>query len=350
MKKTLRGLLALVATGALTLGACSGTASDKKGDTKDKSTTSAPAEYKAPVKISFKDPKGNPAEITLEKMPKKVVLLDNRSVATLENWGIKPVAVPKPVLSKNAKFKNDDSIKDVGSHTETNFEIIAAAKPDLIIVGQRFGQHYDKIKDVAKDAPVLYNDIKLPKEVKDTKASEAGKILADSLKKNTTDLGKIFGKEKEAEKINADFDKSIEAAKKAIPAGDKVLAVNTNGGKLGYLAPHVGRTLGPLYDILGWTPAIAVKEGTNNHKGDEVSVETLAQSNPQWIFVMDRDAAVGSKNNAAHGVDLVKSSPAMANVDAVKKNHIIAMPDDTYVNESIQLFTKFFNDLAKQAK
>ena len=53
-------------------------------------------------------------------------------------------------------------------------------------------------------------------------------------------------------------------------------------------APHSGRVWGPMYDIFSWTPALEVSNSAG-HKGDDVSVEAIAQTNPDWLFVLDRD-------------------------------------------------------------
>ena len=50
-----------------------------------------------------------------------------------------------------------------------------------------------------------------------------------------------------------------------------------------------GRVWGSMYEIFGWTPALEVSNSTAGHKGDDVSVEAIAQTNPDWIFVLDRD-------------------------------------------------------------
>ncbi len=47
------------------------------------------------------------------------------------------------------------------------------------------------------------------------------------------------------------------------------MAVNTSGGQIGYLAPTVGRSLGPIYDMLGLT-ALEVDDATDGDQGDDI--------------------------------------------------------------------------------
>ena len=44
--------------------------------------------------------------------------------------------------------------------------------------------------------------------------------------------------------------------------------------------------------------------------------------------------------------ELLKESEALGGVAAVQDENIVYMPQDTYINESIQTYTEFFNSLA----
>ena len=129
------------------------------------------------------------------------------------------------------------------------------------------------------------------------------------------------------------------------------MSVVVSGGNIGFSAPHSGRVWGPMYEIFGWVPALEVGGTTSDHQGDDISVEAIAQSNPDWIFVLDRDAAVSSATDAVPAQDVIDNSPALKNTTAVSKGSIIYAPNDTYTNESIQtyleLFREFANTLAK---
>src|SRR5690606_27161089 len=116
-----------------------------------------------------------------------------------------------------------------------------------------------------------------------------GEPLDAELKRQTTILGEIFGKQDEAQKLNDELDTAIARAKAAYDSAETVMALNSSGGNLGYIAPGLGRTLGPVFDLLGLTPALEVDGSSNDHQGDDISVEAIAASNPSWILVMDRD-------------------------------------------------------------
>lgn len=278
----------------------------------------------------------NNGTLTVPTNPQSVVALDNRTFQTLEDWGIKPVAAPRAIMSADSAFKNDDSILDIGNHIEPDLEKLVEAQPDLIINGQRFSGIQEDVKKYSGDTPLLTLE---PRE---------GQPLDEELKRQVTTLGQVFDKEDEATQLTEDFDASIERVKNAYDPNQKVMSVITSGGEINFSAPGAGRTLGPVYDMLDLTPALEVADASSDHQGDDISVEAIAQSNPDWILVMDRDAAIspntGEEFSPAN--ELLKDSQALTNVNAVKNDHIVYMPQDTYLDESIQTYTAFFNDIA----
>ena len=100
------------------------------------------------------------------------------------------------------------------------------------------------------------------------------------------------------------------------------MSVIVTGGNIGFFAPHSGRVWGPMYEIFGWTPALEVSNSTAGHKGDDVSVEAIAQTNPDWIFVLDRDLATSDAAKSTPAKDVISKSPALQNTTAVSKNKL----------------------------
>ncbi|MFB7845225.1 siderophore ABC transporter substrate-binding protein [Microbacterium sp. NPDC056052] len=276
----------------------------------------------------------NNGEHTISTPPASVVATDNRTFQTLADWGIPVKAAAVSLMPETVSYVKDKSIIDLGTHMEPDLESVVAVAPDLIVNGQRFTQHHDKLAALVPDATILELD---PRD---------GQPFDAELKRQVTVLGEVFGKEKEAKKLVDDFDKAVERAEKAYD-GSGVMAVTTSGGKIGYLAPKVGRTLGPVFDMLGLKPALSVEGADDNHKGDDISVEAIAASNPSWILVMDRDA-VFAKDDASYvqAADILEKNQALASVTAIQEKRVVYMPTDTYLNEGIQTYTKFLNSFA----
>ena len=317
-ERRLTTLAALAAVSMLALAGCAG-----QEATADSQPTTA-------TTIEVQDNHGTQ---TVTVPPKSVVATDNRTFETLDAWGVELAAGAVTLMPSTVSYKADDSIIDLGSHREPNLEGVVAVEPDLIINGQRFAQFRDQFVSLAPGAAVVDLD---PRE---------GEPLDTELKRQVTTLGEIFGKQNEAAKLGADLDEAIADAKQAYDPDQTVMAVNVSGGEVGYIAPTVGRTLGPVFDLLGLTPALKVDEASDNHEGDDISVEAIAAANPDWILVMDRDAAVG-EGEVQPASEIIESSEALANVTAVKEGNIVYMPADTYTNEGIQTYTEFFATVA----
>ena len=280
--------------------------------------------------------------VTVPVNPKNVVALDNRTFETLSDWGIELAAAPKAVMPLDSPYVADDSVQDIGNHREPNLEIIAAVEPELVIVGQRFASFYEDIKALVPNAAVINLNFDVSEN-----AATPGANLVDGLKNSTLALGKIFDKNEEAAQLIADFDAVIADAKAAYNGTDTVMSVVVSGGNIGFSAPRSGRVWGPMYEIFGWAPALDLSNATSDHQGDEVSVEAIAQSNPDWLFVLDRDAATASADGAVPAADVIGNSPALQNITAVTEDHIVYAPSDTYTNESIQTYLTLFEDIAK---
>ncbi|MFD0556189.1 iron complex transport system substrate-binding protein [Stackebrandtia endophytica] len=304
---------------ALGLSACGGqdAAADEKTDT-----------------IEITD---NHGTVTVPVSATSVVATDNRIFQTLDEWGIELSAAAVSLMDPERSYKNDDSIVDLGNHREPDLEALVAVQPDLVINGQRFADYYDDITGLVPDAAVVDLD---PRD---------GEDFAAELKRQTEVLGQIFDHEEDAQDLIDAFDAAVERVKAAYDSEQTVMSVITSGSDINYSAPSVGRTLGPVFDILGLTPSIEAPEDSSGvDTGDDISVEAIADSNPDWILVMDRDAAVSANSGEAYtpADELIADSEALQNVSAVKAGNIVYMPQYTYLNEGIQTYTTFFNTIA----
>lgn len=279
----------------------------------------------------------NHGEVEVPVNPETVVALDNTVFDTLDEWDIELAAVPKDVMgSVWPGYIDDPEVANVGNHREPNLEVIVAEQPDLIIGGYRFGDYYEQIKEQNPEAVVI--------EI----APRDGEDQFDELKRQTEILGQIFDHEDEAAALNADFDDAISGAKKAYNGTGTVMAVNTSAGQIGYLAPVVGRGLGPVFPALGWKAALEVEGATDDHQGDDISVEAIAASNPDWIVALDRDAAFAPDERepgSAPADELIKNSEALQNVTAVQQDRIVILDPNFYLTEGIQAYTALFTQL-----
>ncbi len=322
MVSTRLQLSALAGVVALTLAGC-GSADSDSAQADDSGST-----------IEVED---NNGKQTVASPPQSVVATDNRTFQTLSDWGIELKGGAVSLMSEDLEYTQDDSILDLGSHREPDLEKVVEAKPDLIVNGQRFAQFHDDLAKLAPDATVLELD---PRDGEDFDAE---------LRRQTEVLGEVFGKQDEAKALVDDFDASIERAQTAYDDSDKVMGLITSAGDIGYAAPSVGRTVGPVFDILDLDPALEVEEGSEDHQGDDISVEAIAKSQPDLMIVLDRDASFAPEDRdegSAPAAEVLEDSEALKDVPAIKDDKIVYFPEDTYLNEGIQTYTEFFNDFA----
>ena len=294
MTRTTTSLAAIAAIAALGLAACSSGAAPSSQPSAASGDT-ASATQASSVTIDAND---GAVEINLPVT--RAASLDNRTFEVLQQWDVE----------------------------------LVAAEPDLIISGQRFSKFDSQIKELAPDVPLINLE---PRD---------GQPFDKELIRQVTDLGEIFGKQAEAKKLVDDFNASIERAKNAYDGTSTVMAVDVSGGNIGYVAPGKGRTWGPVFDLLDLKPALEIEGATDSHTGDDISVEAIAESNPAWMLVLDRDAAITKDGSNTPAETVISGNAVLQNVTAISTGQVVYAPNDTYTNESIITYTEIFNSLA----
>ncbi len=323
-------LVSIATVAALALVGCSST------DSTSSESSSAAESTAAASTLTIEDNHGT-EEISLPI--EGVAATDNRAFELLDRWGVELVAAPLQLVPFTVTgYTEEGGVANLGSHREPDLEALAAAQPSLIINGQRFAQYYDDIVALNPDATVVELD---PRD---------GEPLDQELIRQAETLGEIFGEEEDAAKIVADFESALERAKTAYAAisDQTVMAVNVSGGNIGYIAPSVGRTYGPIFDLVGLTPALEVGNASSDHEGDDINVEAIAAANPDLILVMDRDGGTSTRNEADYvpAEQIVSDNEALANVKAVTDGYVYYAPADTYTNENIITYTEILNGMA----
>ena len=331
MSRTTTSLAAIAAIAALGLAACSSGATTSQSSSQP---TAAASENTQATQASSVSIDANDGTVEIKLPVTRAASLDNRTFEVLQQWNVPLVAAPKKLIPTTVTAFNGEDVADVGMHRDPNLEALVAAEPDLIISGQRFSKYDAQIKELAPDIPLINLE---PRE---------GQPFNEELIRQVTDLGEIFGKQAEAKQLVDDFNASIERAKNAYDGSSTVMAVDVSGGNIGYVAPGKGRTWGPVFDLLGLKPALEVEGSTDSHTGDDISVEAIAQANPAWIFVLDRDAAITKDGSNTPAETVINDNAALQNVAALQNKHVVYAPGDTYTNESIITYTEIFNSIA----
>ena len=249
-------------------------------------------------------------EAVVPQNPERVAVYDLGAVDTLSKLGVK---IGASVDSQNLAYL-DVPLKDAvkaGTLFEPNYEALNAYNPQVIIIGSRMAK--DKVSDeLAKLAPT----IDMTAQTDNMKESAKARIDA---------YGRIFGKQAEADALKAEIDKTFADAKAAAQGKGKGLVILVNAGKLSAFGLD-SRLGGWIHRDIG-VPAVdeAIKEGSH---GQPVSFEYIKEKNPDWLFVLDRSAAIGEEGQAAREV---LNNPLVAQSTAWKKGQVVYLPPETYL-------------------
>ena len=249
-------------------------------------------------------------EAVVPQNPERVAVYDLGAVDTLSKLGVK---IGASVDSQNLAYL-DAPLKDAvkaGTLFEPNYEALNAYNPQLIVIGSRMAK--DKVSsELAKLAPT----IDMTAQTDNMKESAKARIDA---------YGRIFGKQAEADALKAEIDKTFADAKAAAQGKGKGLVILVNAGKLSAFGPD-SRLGGWIHRDIG-VPAAdeAIKEGSH---GQPVSFEYIKEKNPDWLFVLDRSAAIGEEGQAAREV---LNNPLVAQSTAWKKGQVVYLPPETYL-------------------
>ncbi len=217
-------------------------------------------------------------ETKLDTNPELVFSFDYAAIDTLVNLGVEVQGAP-PLAGAQPDWL-PQGLTNIGSLFEPDYEEINASQPDLIIVGGRSAAAYPELSAMAPTIDVTYGD-----------------DFYTSLKTNTLLLAGIFGKEAEAEAALAEIQAKVDSLREQVSESGNGLVMMVSGGSLSLLAPNNARAGrgSLLYQTLGLVPALEDVAGATH--GEPISFEFLLNHDPDWLFVIDRDAAVGTEDS-----------------------------------------------------
>jgi|GEM_PF-538176 len=217
-------------------------------------------------------------EVEIAKTPERIAVYDIGALDTLIALGLGEKIVGIPGEKFAADFATPNA-KEIGTLFEPDLEALNAVKPDLIIVASRSASKLDEVQKVAQAV-----DLSIPGE----NAYQEG--LA-----RLNDLGALFAKEAEAKKISDELNALRDEVKTRAAGKGKVLALLVNGPKIALYGPD--SRAGWLQSELGLQ--LVHNEKMSGRHGDPVSFEYIAQENPDWIYALDRLAAIGEDGASA---------------------------------------------------
>ncbi|NLC37355.1 MAG: siderophore ABC transporter substrate-binding protein [Alcaligenaceae bacterium] len=249
-------------------------------------------------------------ELVLQEAPKRVLVQDVAVIDILDALGVEIAGVPDGTLlypSYLKKYTGKEYI-NTGTLQEPNYEAIAAAGADLMIIG---GRSAVKFGDLNRILPTI-----------DLTVDNADFLT--NVKRNISTLGEIFGKQQRAAELNASIDEKFDQLRAATAANDSTaIVLVTNAGKLGVYGPR--SRVSWVFSEAGFKPVLDNIDD-RFHGGDAVSFEFILETNPDWLFVIDRDAGIGRTGAAQQLLDneLVRQTTAWKNNQVVYLDPVAA--------------------------
>ena len=330
--------LALVAAVVAGLAACGngGNAATTAAETSSAAETEAAgAEKPETITITALNANSESIEVEVPYDPQRVVVVDMATLDILDNLGLgdRVVGSSTTALEYLQSYVNDENVANLGTIKEADMEAVMACEPDIIFMGGRMAEYYDALNEIA---PVV-------RLIADTDDG-----VVESVRKNAKTIASIFGVEDKVDATMADFDERIAALGKFAEGKTALVGMCTSGsfnllGNDGRCS-IIGREIG--FDNLGVDVVAAQSEsgsgrsgrgdrdssesseggegsqggGTATH-GNEASFELIVSLNPEYIFVMDRDAAIGT--DGAQLAQEIMENELVMGTDVYKNGNIV---------------------------
>ena len=265
----------------------------------------------APETITVSTLNGNreAMELAVPYDPQRIAVLDMASLDILDRLGVgdRVVGSATTALDYLQAYVTNEEIANLGTIKEADLEAVMASEPDVIFIGGRLSSSYDALSEIA---PVIYL------------ATDTEIGVVESVRQNATTIASLFGLEAEVDALMADFDARIAALAAFAEGQNAIVGLCTSGsfnvlgsdGRCSMISVEIG------FDNLG------DGDVTSTH-GNESSFELIVELNPDYIFVLDRDAAIATEG-AKLAQEIVENELVME-TDAYKNGHIVYLAHPT---------------------
>ena len=242
------------------------------------------------------------------KNPERFAVYDWAALDSLNQLGVATPATTAPVQVDYLKPLFAKA-KTVGTLFEPDLEALHAYNPQLVITGGPGAAAYDGLARVAPTIDLT---------VDNTNIRTSGEAQIRT-------LGRIFNREQEAETLVASIEKTFAEARVAAKNQGRGLVISITGRKISAFGPQ-SRLGSWIHTDLRLEP---VDKGLENAgHGQPVAMEYIKEKNPDWIFVIDRTAALGEPGPAAL---TVLDNPLVHQTTAWQKGQIVLMPTANYI-------------------
>ena len=247
-------------------------------------------------------------DIDLAMNPSPLVVYDMTLLQDLAALDVAVDGAPSDLPLDNLHSETQPEPKEVGTLFEPDLEALNAMQPQAILVGSRMAEKYDELANIA---PTL-----------DMTIDTAN--IYESSKQRLHDLGALFGKSAQAAKLQGNIDNLIEQTQAATQDKGEGLVVMVNGNKMSVYGDK--SRYGFIHTVLDIP--MADDQISDARHGQPISFEYIQKVNPDWLFVLDRSAAIGEDSI---GAKAVLDNPLVAQTNAWSKDQVVYLSPDSYL-------------------
>lgn len=246
-------------------------------------------------------------DVTLAQNPAKIAVYDLSALDSIDALGVNIGAS----LDEKLDYLNPviEKAVHVGDIFKPDIEALNAYQPNFVVIGGRSADTYNDVKKYFPNTvDMTLNNLNL---------------FEDGLQR-IEDYGKLFNKTAEADALKAKLTQLISDTQKVTKNKGKGLILLISGNKISAYGPK--SRLGWVHTKLG--VAEADKDIKDGRHGQPVSFEYIKKTNPDWLFVLDRGAAIGKEGiSAAQVLD----NPLVADTTAWKKGQVVYFSAAAYL-------------------
>lgn len=294
---------------------------------------------------------GESVKVTVPYDPQRIVVVDMAALDILDNLGLgdRVVGSCSTALDYLQDYMDNENVEMLGTVKEVDMEAVMACEPDVIFMGGRMAESYDALSEIA---PVV------------RLTADSGIGVVESVSKNAKTVASIFGLEDEVDEKVAGFHDRIEALKAVSEGKTAIVGMCTSGsfnvlgndGRCSIIGVECGfenvgvsvassesgsgrgnkgsedgensershgddSSEGGEGSRGGDSSEAQESQGTTATHGNEASFEYIVSLDPDYIFVMDRDAAIGTEG-AKLAQDIMENELVMS-TNVYKNGNII---------------------------
>ena len=253
------------------------------------------------------DPVYEETTVEVPADPQTIVVFDMASLDTIGALGGEVAGAPLDSVPDYLQDTLSEDAFDVGTLFEADLVAIEAQQPDLIVIGGRSSALYEDLSEIAPTVDLSLRG-----------------SFTETLERNATFLGEVLGAQDAAAAAIDEITAGIEEARQVAAGAGTGLGVMVSGGRVSAMAPSgddaSGRNArgGLIYDTFGVEPVVEDIEAATH--GEPVSFEFLLETDPDHLWVVDRDAVTDAEG--AQAAAQVLDNEIVAQTTAARQGQI----------------------------